>query len=122
MKRCQLEHILRAAAGTPYTAISTNVGATAWTDTNRVSGSLYHYSVAALDGCHESVYSSYAFAGTNVTLYVQLSGASVILNWPLGTLESASQANGPYGSVAGAVSPCTNPVSGAQQFYRVLVQ
>jgi alpha-galactosidase len=114
--------VLRAAAGTPYTAIATNVGATAWTDTNRVSGSLYHYSVAALDGCHESVYSSYAFAGTNVTLYVQLSGASVILNWPLGTLESASQANGPYGSVAGAVSPCTNPVSGAQQFYRVLVQ
>jgi hypothetical protein len=57
-----------------------------------------------------------------VTLNIQNSGSDVIIAWPVGTLQSASQVAGPYSDVLGATSPYTNIVSGTQQFFRVKVQ
>ena len=72
-----------------------------------------------------SVFTTYSTVTNTVvlpiTLTIQVSGGHVILNWPDGTLQSASQVNGPYSNVSGATSPYTNTVSG-QQFYRVQAQ
>jgi hypothetical protein len=57
-----------------------------------------------------------------VTLNIQATVNQVILTWPQGTLQSASQVNGPFGDISGATSPYTNTVSGTQQFYRVRIQ
>ena len=57
-----------------------------------------------------------------ITLKIRLSGNQAILTWPAGTLQSASQLNGPYSNVTGATSPYTTPVSGAQEYYRVQAQ
>jgi hypothetical protein len=57
-----------------------------------------------------------------ITLTIRVSGANAILTWPGGTLQSASQLNGPYSNVTGATSPYTNTISGAQQYYRVQAQ
>ncbi|MDE3066325.1 MAG: DUF2341 domain-containing protein [Verrucomicrobiota bacterium] len=58
----------------------------------------------------------------SVNITIQLSGNNVVLSWPQGTLQSASQAAGPYSDVLSATSPYTNTVSGAQEFYRIKVQ
>ncbi|HTV63217.1 MAG TPA: hypothetical protein VMH30_11680, partial [Verrucomicrobiae bacterium] len=64
-----------------------------------------------------------AVASSTVTLTIQRSGNQVILTWPQGTLQSATQVAGPYNDVPDATSPYTNAVSGTQQqFYRVEVQ
>jgi hypothetical protein len=54
-----------------------------------------------------------------LTLKIQISGANVVLTWPTGALQSASQVDGPYSDVSGATSPYTNTVSGTQQFYHI---
>lgn len=63
-----------------------------------------------------------AVSSSAVTLNIQRSGNSIILSWSQGTLQSANAVNGQYNNVAGATSPYTNTVSGANQFYRVRVQ
>jgi len=50
-----------------------------------------------------------------------LSG-SVILNWPYGTLQSATNILGPWTNVNGAASPYTNTPAGPQGFYRIQLQ
>ena len=57
-----------------------------------------------------------------LTLNIQNSGGPVILTWPSGTLQYASQAAGPYSDMVGVTSPYTNIVSGIQQFFRVRIQ
>jgi Concanavalin A-like lectin/glucanases superfamily len=57
-----------------------------------------------------------------ITLTIRTVGDQVILNWPEGTLQSASKVTGPYSNVSGATPPYTNTVSGSQQFYRVQTQ
>ena len=44
---------------------------------------------------------------------------TLILNWPAGTLQSATNVNGPWGDVSGATSPRTNPAVASQEFYRL---
>ncbi|HEY4415495.1 MAG TPA: LamG-like jellyroll fold domain-containing protein, partial [Verrucomicrobiae bacterium] len=58
------------------------------------------------------------------TLTIQGSGTNVIINWTptSGTLQSAASLTGTFTDIAGATSPYTNSVSGAQQFFRVKVQ
>jgi hypothetical protein len=46
----------------------------------------------------------------------------VVLTWGTGTLQSATTVAGPYTNVAGATSPYTTAISGAQKFYRVQLQ
>jgi hypothetical protein len=57
-----------------------------------------------------------------ITLTIRVSGDQAILTWPGGTLQSASELNGPYSNVSGATSPYTNAISGEQQYYRAQAQ
>lgn len=51
------------------------------------------------------------------------SGTNVILTWPINTagfmLQSALSLTGTFTNIPGATSPCTNPIVGLQQFYRL---
>jgi hypothetical protein len=57
-----------------------------------------------------------------VELSIAQSGTNVVLSWPLGTLQSATNVNGPYTKVSSATSPFTNAISLTQQYYRLQVQ
>jgi hypothetical protein len=59
--------------------------------------------------------------GAPVTLNIQPSGGNVVLTWSTGTLQSASDVNGPYADVSSATSPYTVSATGTQQFFRVRV-
>ncbi|HEV2435521.1 MAG TPA: NPCBM/NEW2 domain-containing protein [Verrucomicrobiae bacterium] len=114
--------VARATSGAPYAAIATGLETTSYTDTNRNGGVIYYYAVAAANSCSQSGWSPYAFGSTNVTLGIRQSGGDVILSWPLGTLQSASQVAGPYSDFTGATQFFTNPASDVEQYYRVRVQ
>ena len=58
------------------------------------------------------------YAGVEVELQITESNGKVILTWPNGILQQASQVTGPYNDMLGVTSPFTNTPSGAQ-FYRV---
>jgi hypothetical protein len=49
-------------------------------------------------------------------------GSNVVISWPVGTLQSATNVSGPYLNVGGAASPYTNSVSVKQKFFRVQLQ
>jgi hypothetical protein len=57
-----------------------------------------------------------------VMLSIAHAGGSVVLSWPAGTLQQSTAITGTYTDVAGATSPYTNTMSGAQQYFRVKVQ
>jgi hypothetical protein len=46
------------------------------------------------------------------------SGGKIVIIWPTGTLQSATNVIGPYTNVSEATSPYTNSVVGTQRFYR----
>jgi Concanavalin A-like lectin/glucanases superfamily len=50
------------------------------------------------------------------------SGKTIVISWSVGTLQSATVVTGPYTDVAGATSPYTNVISGAQMFFRAHVE
>jgi hypothetical protein len=50
------------------------------------------------------------------------SGSNVVITWPAGTLQTSTNASGPYLNVGGATSPYTNSVGGKRNFYRVQLQ
>jgi len=61
-------------------------------------------------------------AGTPVvTLSSTVSGSSLILSWPQGTLQTATNLLGPWTS-SSATSPFTDTMTNAMEFYRVKVQ
>lgn len=51
------------------------------------------------------------------TLSLSLSGQNIVINYT-GTLQSSTNALGPYTTVLGATSPYTVPTTGAHQFFR----
>jgi hypothetical protein len=53
---------------------------------------------------------------------IQTASGNLILNWPYGMLQSATNLFGPWTNVIGATSPLTNVTAAPQQFYRVLLQ
>ncbi len=53
---------------------------------------------------------------------IQTASGNFFLNWPYGTLQSATNLFGPWINVIGATSPLTNAPAAPQQFYRVLLQ
>jgi hypothetical protein len=57
-----------------------------------------------------------------VTLSLARVGSNVVLAWPAGTLQQSPSVLGIYTNMAGATSPYTNAVSGAQNFFRIKVQ
>lgn len=60
-------------------------------------------------------------ASARPVLAIQRTGANMVLSWPYGRLQSATNAPGPYSTLTGAISPWTNVPAGARQFYRVVV-
>jgi hypothetical protein len=58
---------------------------------------------------------------SRVTLGVQLAKGQLILTWPTGTLLQAPALTGPW-TTNNAASPYTNSVTGAKEFYRVIVR
>jgi len=52
----------------------------------------------------------------------QYVGGSVVLNWPTGTLQTASNIAGPWTKVSGAITPRTNSVTAHQEFFRIQLQ
>jgi hypothetical protein len=57
-----------------------------------------------------------------VVLQVQSSGKNVILSWPQGILQQATNLLGPWVDNGAATSPSTNAATEGQMFYRVKVQ
>jgi len=63
-----------------------------------------------------------AIMSSAVTVSATRSGNTLILRWPQGTLQSASQLGGSFSDVTNAASPYSVPLSGAQQYFRVRVR
>jgi hypothetical protein len=61
-------------------------------------------------------------AGSSVTLQFQKIGGNLILSWPQGALQSATEVTGQWETIPGATSPYTNSITGNRKFFRVLVQ
>jgi len=63
-------------------------------------------------------------APPSVTLSIQVTGSSLTLQWPSGTLESSDHADGGYATVSGANPPSytTTLTTSGSRFYRVKVQ
>jgi uncharacterized repeat protein (TIGR03803 family) len=59
--------------------------------------------------------------GVAPTLYIALQGGQVVLSWssPAFSLQASTNVAGVYTNVPGATSPCTNAITGAQQFFRL---
>jgi beta-glucanase (GH16 family) len=47
---------------------------------------------------------------------------NVVISWPAGSLQSATNITGPWGDVGGATSPRTNPAAAFLEFYRIRLQ
>jgi len=57
-----------------------------------------------------------------VNFSAQILAGGLILNWPYGTLQSATNISGPWNNVNDATPPFTNIPAGPQQFYRIQLQ
>jgi hypothetical protein len=78
--------------------------------------------VVTAGGCASTPATTTAVVNPPARLDIQASPQAVILSWPGGTLQSATNVTGPWTSVGGAVSPRTNPATMQQQFFRLLMQ
>ncbi|HVM47852.1 MAG TPA: glycosyl hydrolase, partial [Candidatus Acidoferrum sp.] len=80
------------------------------------------YSVTAtVGGCTSAAGTTTVTVNPPVVLTVQSSGTNIVLNWPAGALQSATNVTGPWNTVEGANSPLTVQPTDPQRFYRVLV-
>jgi hypothetical protein len=59
------------------------------------------------------------FAAANLMLTINRSGTNVVLTWPVGILQKATNVFGPFTDAAGATSPKTNAVGQVNTFWRV---
>jgi hypothetical protein len=60
-------------------------------------------------------------ASAQPVLAIQSAGGNMVLSWPYGYLQCATNAAGPYSTLTGAASPLTNVPAGTRAFYRVVV-
>jgi hypothetical protein len=77
---------------------------------------------AAAGGCTSAPATTTVIVNPPATLTIQPLDGSVVLSWPGGILQSATNLSGPWGDLSGAASPRTNPVAAAQEFYRLRLQ
>jgi len=56
------------------------------------------------------------------TVSVEALNGSLILNWPYGTLQSATNVTGPWNDIIGAMPPYTNAPGQSQEFFRIQLQ
>lgn len=122
------------SGGTLNLTASTIPGATyAWTGPNGFSSALQNPAIANVTTNAAGIYTVTASVGgcasipaaTTVTVYppvaisIQRSGGNLLLSWPDGTLESATNVTGPWFEVPGAGSPFPVAPANPQQYYRV---
>jgi uncharacterized repeat protein (TIGR03803 family) len=64
---------------------------------------------------------SVAATPTPIPLNIAMNGGDVVLSWsdPSFLLYSAPVIGGPYTNILGATSPCTNSITGPQQYFRL---
>jgi hypothetical protein len=77
---------------------------------------------AATGGCTSAPGTTTVTVNPPASVTIQALAGNVILIWPGGTLQTATDLSGPWGDVAGAISPRTNPVAAPQEFYRLRLQ
>jgi beta-glucanase (GH16 family) len=77
---------------------------------------------ASVGGCTSSAATTAVIVNPPATLEIHAMPGSVILSWPGGTLQSATNLTGPWGDIPGATSPRTNPAATAQEYYRIRLQ
>lgn len=78
--------------------------------------------MAMVGGCASDAGATLVSVGPPATVSAQALPGSLVLNWPGGTLQSATNITGPWVDLVGATSPLTNPAAEAQEFYRVKLQ
>jgi len=125
------------AGMTLYLSASTIAGATySWTGPNGFTSASQNPSIIKADQSAAGMYSVTATVGgltsspgtVTVTINpplvfsVQMMSGSLILDWPNGTLQSATNILGPWNNVIGATSPYTNTPAGPPGFYRIQLQ
>jgi uncharacterized repeat protein (TIGR03803 family) len=107
----------------PSLAASTNSdGADPKTGLVFSGGTLYGTTTAGGTGGGGVIFAvSVASAPTPIPLNIAMNGANVVLSWsdPAFLLYSAQAVGGPYTNLLGATSPCTNPIAGQQQYFRL---
>jgi hypothetical protein len=81
---------------------------------------LYNY---ALSSNHVAAHYAIGISSSVLIGVQQIPGGKIVLTWPYGTLQSATNVTGPYTTtdVPGATSPFTNTISGPKRFFRVHV-
>jgi hypothetical protein len=69
-----------------------------------------------------SVFGNVSGAANPIPLNIEQSGNNISLAWsnPAFRLQSASDVSGPYTDVSGAVSPYSQPITGASKFFRLI--
>ena len=125
------------AGMTLYLTASTISGATYnWTGPNNFVSMIQNPSIVNASPNASGVYSVTAtVAGLTSTpgivavtvnppliFSIRTASGNLVLNWPYGTLQSATNVFGPWINMSGATSPLTNAPNTPQQFYRVLLQ
>lgn len=104
----------------PNGFVSTNQNPSIVNASTNVSGV---FSVTATaDGCSSAPVTTTATIGPPAAVSARSLPGKIILSWPSGTLQSATNVSGPWGDVSGAASPRTNPASASQEFYRLRLQ
>ena len=116
---------------------STVAGATySWTGPNGFTSTSQNPSIPGATTADSGDYSVTATVGactsapgtTTVTVNppasvsVQALSGSLILDWPFGTLQSATNLSGPWNSLTGVTPPYTNTPGEAQEFFRIRLQ
>ena len=116
---------------------STVPGATySWTGPNGFTSTNQNPSIAGASTTNSGTYSATVTVGactsapatTTVTvnppasLSLQALGGSLILDWPFGTLHSATNLVGPWNDVTGVTPPYTNTLDLPQEFFRIRLQ
>ena len=74
---------------------------------------------AAVDGCTSAPGTTTVTINPPVVISIQTSGNSLTITWPHGTLQSATNATGPWSDVSEATSPWLITPAAPQQFYRI---
>jgi beta-galactosidase len=77
---------------------------------------------AIVGGCTSAAGSITVVVNSPMSLSVQPTAGALILNWPFGTLESATNVAGPWSVVSNATAPYTNILTGPLEFFRVRLQ
>ncbi len=73
-------------------------------------------------GCTSAPGTTTVTVNPPASVTIQSLAGNVILSWPGGTLQTATDLSGPWDDVIGAASPRTNPAAAQQEFYRLRMQ